>query len=568
MAKLILLKKVLRFFAILIIVSVIFLWFIIVRGRMDLANYLATLTYLNPSSTSSIEISQEFIPPNSSRNSYDVASFGAKGDGVKNDTTAINNTLLQAHHEGGGTVLIHQGESGNYLINAPLVIYSDTALVIDPGVIITLATSSDSNMLVDAAHFNGDLTVPSPMHNIAVEGGIWARGNNNGLKNNVHSIILGGNNILVQGATFRSSAGKYSVLIQNATHFTVRDLYMDHTDSDGVHVQGPARYGLIQNIKGTPGDDMVSLTPYDWSDYTWGNEGDITDVNIDSIELDNQAIANGVKVLGGTFGKKILKSDRINISNVTGNTTGRFMSAIYLGDDIAQANTMDGQIDNITVRNINVNMGDGTGNALIAIMGASTSLEIPNINISNVSFSSDMSAVVSNSGKVVNLTIDGVRGNTKTDIANGILQNSGIVWAYIKNLTMSNIYLALAAPGGNLISSPESSQGLGDVRLSNIYLYNVADIAGIGTNTNFSLSNINLASNARLMLLGGDAKANIQSSTDIYASSTSSLVPSGATLTAEYNSFPINIVGHDFSVSIDKALHATIESLNLIWSHA
>lgn len=75
---------------------------------------------------------------------YNFKDYGAKGDGVTDDTVAMNNTLLAANANGGGRV---SGPPGNYIISAPLVIYSYTKLELDPAATITLAVGSNCQMI-------------------------------------------------------------------------------------------------------------------------------------------------------------------------------------------------------------------------------------------------------------------------------------------------------------------------------------------------------------------------------------------------------------------------------------
>src|SRR6202021_4169873 len=100
--------------------------------------------------------------------------------------------------------------------------------------------------------------------------------------------------------TITSTAGKYAILLQKCTNFLSNDIYFNNVASDGVHVQGPSSFGKITNIYGlTVGDDVVALTPNDWTQYAVGSGGNITDIVIDTVVVEQQAIATAVKVLGG-----------------------------------------------------------------------------------------------------------------------------------------------------------------------------------------------------------------------------------------------------------------------------
>ena len=79
---------------------------------------------------------------------YDVteAPFNATGDGVTNDTTAINLALATAYNDGGGTVFL---PAGTYVVDR-LDIGSNTEIVGDRAgaTVLKRATSSDQAMLV------------------------------------------------------------------------------------------------------------------------------------------------------------------------------------------------------------------------------------------------------------------------------------------------------------------------------------------------------------------------------------------------------------------------------------
>jgi Pectate lyase superfamily protein len=76
---------------------------------------------------------------------YNVKVSGATGNGTTDDTAAINTALsFIGSTEGGGIVYV---PPGTYLISAPLVMYSDTTLLVNPAATIILATGSNCNMV-------------------------------------------------------------------------------------------------------------------------------------------------------------------------------------------------------------------------------------------------------------------------------------------------------------------------------------------------------------------------------------------------------------------------------------
>src|SRR5450755_1584466 len=82
---------------------------------------------------------------------YDVRSYGAKGDGIADDTSAINQAIAAAADAGGGTVEVG---AGTYLAGS-IHLKSDIALRLDPGSSI-VATSDGSAYDAPEANSWGD----------------------------------------------------------------------------------------------------------------------------------------------------------------------------------------------------------------------------------------------------------------------------------------------------------------------------------------------------------------------------------------------------------------------------
>ena len=72
-------------------------------------------------------------------------------------------------------------------------------------------------------------------------------------------------NFTIRKATVRR-CNFYAVLVAGGSHFVIEDMFYDHNKMDGVHVNGPSSYGLIQRLQGKCGDDFVALNAWDWKD--------------------------------------------------------------------------------------------------------------------------------------------------------------------------------------------------------------------------------------------------------------------------------------------------------------
>jgi hypothetical protein len=117
---------------------------------------------------------------------------------------------------------------------------------------------------------------------ITIEGGIWStlanaianNGNHLGLSSKenpafgTHGVILLQNVrcVSVKNLTVRQSKA-FGVHLANAHEFTVENITLEEHRRDGVHVNGPARDGLIRGVRGDSGDDDVALNAWEWKNY-------------------------------------------------------------------------------------------------------------------------------------------------------------------------------------------------------------------------------------------------------------------------------------------------------------
>jgi polygalacturonase len=69
---------------------------------------------------------------------------GAKGDGVADDTAAINSAMTAANTQTGSVAYV---PAGTYLISSPLFVYSTCTLLLDAEATIKLKSNSNCNML-------------------------------------------------------------------------------------------------------------------------------------------------------------------------------------------------------------------------------------------------------------------------------------------------------------------------------------------------------------------------------------------------------------------------------------
>jgi polygalacturonase len=155
-----------------------------------------------------------------------------------------------------------------------------------------------------------------PDRDITVEGGIWttlatsAKESNGNLRGSsagknavpgTHGVILLQNvrGVTVRNITVRQSRA-FAVHLANVEDFTVDGLTLENHRRDGVHVNGPARRGLIRNVSGDSHDDTVALNAWEWKNYA-PSYGAIHDIVIEDISGAPEGIpsANSIRFLPG-----------------------------------------------------------------------------------------------------------------------------------------------------------------------------------------------------------------------------------------------------------------------------
>lgn len=451
-------------------------------------------------------------------------------DGTADDVQ-IQQAIDAAEAAGGGVVRVKAGTT--YTISSPIVAKSN--IIYDfRGATIVLAPGSDCNMFVDEDHANN----AGSMENITLIGGVWNRGANAGTNNDLHSIILGGENIVVRDLIGASTAGKYLILIQNATNFLVENIYCDTVDSDGVHIQGPASSGVVRNIRGTAGDDLVAITPIDFAAYVWGDEGDVSNILIENI-FPVACQTNAVKVLSGKSGSTVLNTKNITIRNVKGSMATGFVNAIYLGDDAGSANTQNGQIDNIIIDDVNVTYS-GT-NITIQIYGSTTSLVIPSVKISNVHSTNNCTNLLGISGKVNSLQLRGFTWSM-TATPNSVITTNSNNSVRIDELFIDDFYIVnTGTTGGGIVRFTNSNLTLKDMFIRNVYTSKLDNLVDTIQSVSLYLNNIDLASNGKVLNVRSPAAVVVEGCSGLKASNTSSSVTSTGTLELKSYNFPMDV---------------------------
>lgn len=169
-----------------------------------------------------------------------------------------------------------------YYLDAPLVLKSGQSLTADAKAEIRLLPNVNTCM-VRNEQIVGAQTGSAPDGDIAIEGGVWttlatapsqSNGNSRGRSapqsdvHGCHGVILLNNvcGVAVRNVTIRQSRA-FGVHLSNCSDFLVEGVTFEDQGRDGVHVNGPAAYGVIRNVCGVTHDDFVALNAWEWCNY-------------------------------------------------------------------------------------------------------------------------------------------------------------------------------------------------------------------------------------------------------------------------------------------------------------
>lgn len=203
-------------------------------------------------------------------NSVNVKDFGAAGNGLQDDSFAIQRAL-----DSGSQVVIIP--LGSYKISETLKIGSNTKIAASKGAVVFLAddacTKVDDFLLTNKDYEKGNI-------NIAVEGGIW-NGNNKGNPRNPDIFDHKGytgvmfNFVNIKGFSLMNmklcDAESYFVRIGETDDFAISGIEFEavhlRPNQDGIHLAGYCSNGTVENISasmvGSTNDDMIALNADD-----------------------------------------------------------------------------------------------------------------------------------------------------------------------------------------------------------------------------------------------------------------------------------------------------------------
>lgn len=169
--------------------------------------------------------------PNKNQKDINVLDFGAKGDGITDDTLAINNTILAAQDAGGGIVKIPEG---TYRTTSQITI-KPNVIVMGAGrgkTIVRLSTYDQVFILENHASLK-DLTAD-------------ANNTNNGQTSKLGVIGIIGNYCIVD--TVEVIRGYTGLVVTAGSHNLIRNIHSHDNRSRGVQLDPFAHDNIVTGV--------------------------------------------------------------------------------------------------------------------------------------------------------------------------------------------------------------------------------------------------------------------------------------------------------------------------------
>ena len=180
-------------------------------------------------------------------------------------------------------------------LNRPIALDSGMKLSVHPETVLRMNPGKSGCMVRNAHPLDGCV---GPMtgerdHDILIEGGIWEDARRQGMPDDDNMALrqfldsgmivgviffCGADRVTVRGMTVRRGE-EYAVLLAGCSDFEVRDIAFEDQKKDGIHVNGPSERGVIENVHGLCGDDIVALNAWDW-DTSAESFGPIRDIAV------------------------------------------------------------------------------------------------------------------------------------------------------------------------------------------------------------------------------------------------------------------------------------------------
>lgn len=209
------------------------------------------------------------------------------GEEQREVTGRIWTAAIQACLDQHASVFLPASEEPYYL-DGPVVMKSGQRLIADRHAEIRLRPGVNTCLVRNEHVVSGrSQALPTdlqPDTDLQIEGGIWstlatsrtqsngnthARSDKGNTVPGCHGMFLLSNvrRVRVRNLVIREGRA-FGLHLSAISDFLVENLRFEHHGRDGVHVNGPASYGVIRNIRGVTHDDLVALNAWDWLDST------------------------------------------------------------------------------------------------------------------------------------------------------------------------------------------------------------------------------------------------------------------------------------------------------------
>lgn len=384
------------------------------RGRPGLLAVIAAAMGLIGTATVRAQPLLPVIP----NNTFDVANFGAIGDGSTVDTSAIQDAINAAAAAGGGTVQIPDLSEGVYLAGA-LNLSSDINLDVAAGA--TLRMLPEPEYYSNVSHTGTPFITVRSANNVEISGGGTIDGNgasgwwaNYTTLNRPDLIRLSSDNIVeITGVTIENSPMEH-LAFDGTNNVTINNISIsapaNSPNTDGIDPSG-SNY-LIENSTIADGDDDIAVKA------------------------------------GG------LPASNIVINNLN----------IGSGHGLSIGGQTNSGVNSMTVSNVTFN---GTSNGLRMKAGAGNGGLVQNISYSNIS--------MTNVGKPISISSFYENGSDNfpadpTAVTAATLNSTTPLW---RNITINGLTATGAFQDGLIYGEPLTSSGAPPTNFDGLTMNNV-----------------------------------------------------------------------------------------------